>query len=195
MRRTLPLWLSPLPFMLFALLLIASPARATESVEHLPPDAISQAHARLIGQVLATPPSEADAGTPALPQTAPVPDLGLGEVLSLVARAFAGRQWGLLGVLALLGLVFLLRKAGGRYIPFLDTPRGAVVLSLVGGTGTLLAAALSAGTPFSLGLVLSCLMTAASASGLWSWGQSLKKPSPAVICTPTEIANGTCRPT
>jgi len=132
---------------------------------------------------------------PAQPPPTGVPELGVDEVLSLVARAFSGKQWGLLGVLALVGLVLLLLKVGGRWMPLLGTPRGAVVLTLVGGTGTLLAVALGAGQPLTLGLVLSCLMTAASASGLWSWGQSaLKRPAVAVICTPTEIANGTCRP-
>jgi hypothetical protein len=69
-----------------------------------------------------------------------------------------------------------------------------VLLSVLGGTCTLLVVALAGGQPFTLGLLLSCLMTAACAAGLWSWGTNARKPAVSVVCTPHEIANGTCRP-
>jgi hypothetical protein len=174
--------------LLFLLFCLPAYAAEPEYEEAEYPGQVAAIQGRLFQEALASPTQAAP------PPEASVPELGLDEVLSLVAKAFAGKQWGLLGVLALVGLVLLLRKVGGRWLPWLDTPRGAVALSLVGGSCTLLAVALGSGTPLSLGLVLSCVMTAASASGLWSWGQTLKRATPAAVCTPTEIANGTCKP-
>ena len=116
-------------------------------------------------------------------------------LVRMAEGALTSGRWGPLMALGIVGLVAVLRKAGSKRLPVLDSPRGAVALSMAGGTASALALALFSGHPFTLGLLSSCLMTAASASGLWSWGQTIgRKPGASTICTPQEIANGTCRP-
>lgn len=121
-------------------------------------------------------------------------DLG-GVLLS----ALSGGQYALLGAAGLLLLVLVARKVGGKVHPFFATPRGGAVLALLVAGLTSLVARLSAGAPFSLGLVLEAVVVALSASGLWSVSKNLAtKPAPVAsvdrICTPIEIANGTCKP-
>lgn len=118
------------------------------------------------------------------------------DVGGVLLSALSGGQYALLGAAALLLLVLVARKVGGKYVPFLATPRGGAVLALALAGLTSLVARLSAGVPFSLGLVLEAVAVALSASGLWSTGKALveKKAMAPGICTPIEIANGTCKP-
>lgn len=124
------------------------------------------------------------------------------DVGGLVLSALSGGQYALLGAAALLLLVLVARKVGGRYVPFLATPRGGAVLGLLLAGLTTLTARLSAGAVLSTGLVLEAVMVALTASGLWSTGKALveKKSAPvstlddATVCTPREIAAGTCKP-
>lgn len=139
-----------------------------------------------------------------LPQEAPPTPLE--EVVGQLAEALSGRQWSLALCLLVVALVVVLRKVASvagnlgegplsELLLWLSTPKGAVALAVTGGTATLLSVALSGGQPISLGLLISCFLGAASASGLFSWGQTLVRPkSTAVpVCSPEEIANGTCR--
>lgn len=98
------------------------------------------------------------------------------EFGDLLARSITNRELSLLLSLLVVGVVAGLRWAGAKVLPVLDTERGKAALALVGGTATLMALALSQGQPFSLGLLVSCLMGALSASGLWSVGKSLVRP-------------------
>jgi len=159
------------------------PAVASTGADSAPSD-VSRVQAGLTAQALAT---------PSVPQG--VPELSEGDVVGLLVRAVAGREWGLLVSSLLVLLVLVARKIGARWLPWLGTERGVATLALVGGTATLLALALSQGQAFSLGLLVSCLLGALSASGLWSVSKSLVAPRPAAgpICAPDEIANGTCR--
>ena len=121
------------------------------------------------------------------------------DVGGVLVSALSGGQYALLGAAGLLLLVLVARKAGGRYVPFLATPRGGAVLALLVAGLTPLVARLAAGAPFSMGLVLEAVTVALSASGLWSVGKNLahKGTSAAMAperCTPIEIANGTCKP-
>jgi hypothetical protein len=122
------------------------------------------------------------------------------DVGGVLLSALSGGQYALLGAAALLLLVLVARKVGGKYVPFLATPRGGAVLGLLLAGLTTLVARLSAGAPLSLGLVLEALMAALAVSGLWSTGKALVEKSAPVtamspgICTPIEIANGTCKP-
>ena len=122
------------------------------------------------------------------------------DVGGILLNALSGGQYALLGAAALLLLVLLARKAGGRYVPFLATPRGGAVLALLVAGLTTLVARLASGAVFSVGLVLEAVTVALSASGLWSTGKALvEKPKVSMmpeppICTAIEIANGTCKP-
>lgn len=129
----------------------------------------------------------------ALPEPS-ILDLGV-----IGSQAIANKRYDLLVVVALVGLVALARWGGAKAWPWLGTPRGGALLVALGGTGGLLLAALKAGQPLTVDLVLACFLTSASAAGLWSMGKNVaKKPVPAPSlqerCTPIEIANGTCKP-
>lgn len=122
------------------------------------------------------------------------------DVGGILLSALSGGQYALLGAAALLLVVLVARKVGGKYVPFLATPRGGAVLALLLAGLTSLVARLASGAAFSVGLVLEAVTVALSASGLWSTGKALveKKaqptPSVATVCTPREIAAGTCKP-
>lgn len=122
------------------------------------------------------------------------------DVGGILLSALSGGQYALLGAAALLLVVLVARKVGGKYVPFLATPRGGAVLALLVAGLTSLVARLAAGSALSAGLVLEAVMVALSASGLWSTSKALveKKaqaaPSVATVCTPREIAAGTCKP-
>lgn len=130
---------------------------------------------------------------------AQVTEPSLLDVGGVLLSALSGGQYALLGAAALLLLVLLTRKVGGKYVPFLATPRGGAILSLaLVGLGTLVAR-LQAGATLSIGLVLEAVMGALTVSGLWSTGKALVEKKAALapeppICTPIEIANGTCKP-
>ena len=122
------------------------------------------------------------------------------DVGGILLSAFSGGQYALLGAAALLLVVLAARKGGAKVLPWLGTPRGGAVLSLALVGLTTLVARLSSGAAFSLGLVLEAVSAAVMTSGLWSTGKALveKKaqpaPSVATVCTPREIAAGTCKP-
>lgn len=115
------------------------------------------------------------------------------DVGGVVLSALSGGQYALLGAAALLLAVLVARKVGGKYLPFLATPRGGAVLSLLLAGLTTLVARLSTGSAFSAGLVLEAISVALTTSGLWSVGKNLATAAP-TVCTPREIAAGTCKP-
>lgn len=122
------------------------------------------------------------------------------DVGGIILNALSGGQYALLGAAALLLLVLVARKVGGKYVPFLATPRGGAVLSLALAGLTTLVARLASGAALSTAVLLEAVTVALGASGMWSTGKALvEKPKPTMapeppICTAIEIANGTCRP-
>ncbi|QRK06062.1 hypothetical protein JQX13_38955 [Archangium violaceum] len=131
--------------------------------------------AHLVQQAQATPRTVA----PPAPQVVagdeapPSSEVGLGEWLKLVVQAVASRNWGLLACAVVLGAVFLVRKFLVGRVPWLASDVAGVALSMVTATVLSLVGALKTGTPLSLSLVLGAILTAAGASGLWSWGKKL----------------------
>lgn len=129
------------------------------------------------------------------------PEPSFVDVGGVLLSALSGGQYALLGAAGLLLLVLVARKAGAKALPWFGTPRGGAVLALLVAGLTTLVARLSSGAPFSLGLVLEAVTVALSASGLWSVGKNLatKREAPESlqapeVCTPREIAAGTCTP-
>lgn len=124
------------------------------------------------------------------------------DVGGILISAFSGGKYALLGAAALLLLVLLARKGGAKVAPWLGTPRGGAVLALLVAGLTSLVARLASGAAFSFGLVLEAVTVALSASGLWSTGKALVEKKPAAtptlddstVCTPREMAAGTCKP-
>lgn len=124
-----------------------------------------------------------------------IPEPDVGTVLSAVFAAVNSKNWALLAAAAVVGVVFVLRKVGAKVHPWFATPRGGVVLLAVGGTGSLLLAALSSGQSFSASLLLGCINTALAASGLWSTVKNAAQTKTQQrVCDPIEIANRTCVP-
>lgn len=131
-----------------------------------------------------------------LATTIPEPDVG--SLAASLLSALSSKNYTLVASILLVGAVWAVRTFGTKAIPGLGTPRAGAILSVVGGTASLLVAALASGQAFSLGLLFGCVNAALAASGLWSAGKNLLTPPEAqrapTICTPAEIANGTCKP-
>lgn len=130
-----------------------------------------------------------------------LPEPSLIDLGAVVPSAIANKRYDLLLVVGLVALVALARWGGAKVWPWLGTPRGGALLAAFGITGGLLFAALKAGQPLTVDLVVACFLTASSTAGLWSMGKNVakKKPEPVTQmaperCTPIEIANGTCKP-
>ncbi|PTL79103.1 hypothetical protein [Vitiosangium sp. GDMCC 1.1324] len=154
------------------LLSLSSPALADTS----PPASTGAATvtAHLVQQAQATPPAVLKAlEPPSMPDTAPPTEVTLGEVVKLIAQAVASRNWGLLACALVLGAVYVVRRFGASRVPWLSSDAAGVALSVVAAAALQLSAALASGTPVTLALVLGILLTAAGASGLFSWGKKL----------------------
>ena len=121
-----------------------------------------------------------------------VPEPSLLDLGSLLVQAITTKNYSLLGSVLVLGLVFLARWGGTKIHPRLGTPRAGALLVAVGGTSTLLIAALVAGQPFSLDLLVDSFLKAMGASGIWSVVKNATQAKG--VCTPREIASGECKP-
>ena len=169
----------PLLVVFFPLLALAQPAPPPQ-LEQEPRLSAPSAPTRPFQEVRAPAVDMSPTGTssgvvdPAHPDV-PTPDvLGLGGA---VVAAIVARHWTLAVVGALMLGVLLLRSVGARFFPVLATGRGAAWLTVGLGTLTALFTALQRGDPSVPVLLM------ASASGFWSWGQSLglftpKAPKP-----------------
>ncbi|QSQ17171.1 hypothetical protein [Myxococcus landrumensis] len=89
----------------------------------------------------------------------------LEEFARLVLDAVTSRNYALLAALVVVLLVYLLRKFGGAFVPFLRTDRGGALLVLGVSLAGAVANALAAGAPFSLALVLTAAKVALTAAG------------------------------
>ena len=104
---------------------------------------------------------------------AQVPDPGADPdtFIKALVSALAGGQWKVAGVLGAIGGIYLLRTFGtkipGAVGAFLGTSRGGAFLALLATLVVGLGAALVAGTPITVNLVLGVLTTAFAAIGGW----------------------------
>jgi hypothetical protein len=97
---------------------------------------------------------------------------------ALVLVAVGAKNYGLLAALALILLVWLARRFGSGFWPFLSTDRGGALTSLIGGLGLAIAAAATAPEAAGLGAVLlSGLLMTVTASGTYSLLRKLLYPS------------------
>lgn len=125
-----------------------------------------------------------DAGmvTEPVPTTLPDPETGFLDWISAGIKAGTTGNWRMLAALLLMGAVVALRKWGKKFVPWFGTGTGGVVLSIAGGFLVALAGVISTGASFGLQAILGALLTAAAASGLFSWGKTLapekKTPKP-----------------
>jgi hypothetical protein len=152
---------------------------------------VAEATAQLGGPHLTAP---APASVVPLP---PPGEIELGDLLPVIANAFATGNWLLFALGLVLGalIVFFtvngVRVFLGRYWPWLLTDRAGVVLSAVVGPLGAMVAALAANQPITSSLVVG-LLSSLMASGAKSWQR--KGARAPEVCTPEELANGTCKP-
>ncbi|EPX56173.1 hypothetical protein D187_007515 [Cystobacter fuscus DSM 2262] len=144
----------------------ADSTHAGELTAHMFGQAVSQARANPPAPVAAP-------AVQAPPESPPPTEVGLGEVVKLVVQALTSRNWGLLACALVLGAVYVVRRFLSPRVPWLSSDVAGVLLSMATAVSLALVAALQAGTPISLSLVLGALLTAAGASGLFSWGKKL----------------------
>ncbi|WP_239576716.1 hypothetical protein [Archangium primigenium] len=106
---------------------------------------------------------------------APVPmdEVGVGEVVKLLVQSLTSRNWGLLACALVLGAVWVVRRFLASRVPWLSSDVAGVALSMATAVSMSLVGALKTGTPLTFSLVLGALLTAAGASGLFSWGKKL----------------------
>lgn len=138
------------------------------------------------------------AGGPPDALAPPDPDTDAAGWADAIYSAVSAGQWSVVAGLALLGLVWGVRKAGPWLIDrpgmrWLRTDRGGVVVSVVGGLAIDAAAALAAGRPPSIvgGLVLSAI-----ASGTWTLSRRMIDPrdtSPVPPPSPASVPTGVPR--
>lgn len=96
------------------------------------------------------------------------PEMTPESLAPLVLQAIQSGNWSLLASLALIALVWLARRYGGRFLPVLTTARGGAALALAGGIGGAVATALAAGAPVSVALLLKGLSVGLTAAGGWT---------------------------
>lgn len=112
-----------------------------------------------------------------LAQIAPNPE-NLSEFFGLIVSAVGTKNYGLLIALAVVLIVYLARKFGAKYIPWLGTSRGGFALSLGSALGLSVFAAATAEGQHSLVEVLkTALLACVSASGTWSLLKNLLFPT------------------
>jgi hypothetical protein len=124
MHRNVPLWLSPLPFLLFAVFLLLTHPSMAERRDLGGPSPVSSALPGAQSVVSPTSSLTVEALHPSLSaQAAAVPELSLEELGRLLVQAITGQSWSLLGALLAFGVVWLTRKVGARWWPWLGTDR------------------------------------------------------------------------
>lgn len=161
----------PLSLAVVSMLSLSTPALAEQPAQDSTGATSVTAH--LVAQAQATAPTVED--SPAVePGTSSTPgEVTPHEVLQLLATAVNSRNWALLACALVLGAVYLVRRFIAPRVQWLASDVAGVGLSLVVAVCLSLSATLSAGKPLSLSVVLGALLTAAGASGLWSWGRKL----------------------
>ena len=174
----------------------AQPAAAPEALPALPTPAVRvvkrgaapvapvPAAVQLEAEQLPVPVVQAAASpTPAAAAPDPESDL-VGYAVSLY-KAVQGRQWVLLVALLVVGLVAAARRFGVRWIPWLATKAGGIVLALVGGVAGTLALALGTGGAFSASLIVDGIVAGLTAAGLYDARKLVKRQARAPYVPPT----------
>lgn len=99
----------------------------------------------------------------------PAPDVDASAWAQALYTALVAKQWGIVAGVALIGLVYPLRRFGPS---ILKTPFGGLVLALLTSLSATFGIALAAGAPITLALAASAIATAATAAGVWEWLKS-----------------------
>jgi hypothetical protein len=96
-----------------------------------------------------------------------------GKLAELLLNAINAKNWALVTVVGLVLVVWITRKYGSKWFPVLEKPWASVALAFGYAMGAALLTALVAGTPMSLGLIATSILTALAAMGTWSGSKAL----------------------
>lgn len=96
----------------------------------------------------------------------PPPDVDAAVWIKAIYTAVTSKNWGLVVGLALIALVFPMRKYGPAIF---KSKLGGLLLAFATSLAGTLGAAFAAGAKPDLPLVVTALTTAATAAGLWAW--------------------------
>lgn len=99
----------------------------------------------------------------------PTPDSDAASWIKALYTALTSKEWTIVVGLAMVGLVYPLRKWAAMIVPWFKTPFGGLVLGFMIALATTLGTAAAAGASMSLALVATSLSTAAAAAGIWEW--------------------------
>jgi hypothetical protein len=142
-------------------------AHVTESPSLVPVEVSAPVLLNLPSTGPVHPPADEDMSVP--------PEVSLGEVVKLAAKAISSRNWGLFACAMVLGLVYAVRRFGAARLRWLRSDAAGMGLSLLVAAALQLSSALAAGQPVTGSLLIGMLLTAAGASGLFSWGKKLSQ--------------------
>lgn len=95
------------------------------------------------------------------------------EFAKLVFQAASEGKWLSLVALALIGIVWAVRKYGAPKVPFFATSEGGAIVNIVTSFVLALSGALLAGTPPTWGMAWVALQTSFLAAGGWSLVRNL----------------------
>jgi hypothetical protein len=99
----------------------------------------------------------------------PAPDTDAAAWAKLLYMAVTSKEWGVVVGLALVALVYPLRRWGGMVVPWFKTPFGGLVLAFLVSLSGTLGIALAAGVKPTVGFLATALSSAAAAAGVWEW--------------------------
>lgn len=105
-------------------------------------------------------PLSALAGPPVIPEPS-----DMEAFARLAFEAVTQRNWALVAALAVIAIVYVLRRFGGTRFPFLRTDRGGALLVLLVALAGAVGNVLLAGTPFTVAVLVHVLVVALSAAG------------------------------
>jgi hypothetical protein len=100
----------------------------------------------------------------------------LGVFLLEAARQVAAGNWSSVAALAIVGVVFVLRKLGAKFWPWLATDAGGVVTLFLSTALLAVAAPLYAGTAIGQAALVGALSAALSAAGGWAAIRKVLRP-------------------
>lgn len=90
------------------------------------------------------------------------------KIAELLLNAISAKNWSLVTILAVVLIVWLVRKYGSKYFPVLGSAWAGVALSFLLSVGGAVVTAVIAGQALTFALFASAIITALASMGTWS---------------------------